>query len=299
MSLHRTMNRPMNRIDLAAGPIEYQDVGSGPVVVFVHGLFADGALWREVVPLLPARRCIVPTWPLGSHRLAMRPGADLSPPGVAALVADFLAALDLRDVTLVGNDSGGAVCQLVAARYPERIGRLVLTNCDAFELFPPPAFAYLTWAPRIPGLMTALAKLLHGVPRLRRLPLAWGALTVTPIAEDLLDAWSAPGARDPAIRRDAAAFMRGADPRLTIEAAEALGRFARPVRLVWGARDRFFPVALAERLAAAIPGARLDVVDGAATFLPLDRPDALAAAIRDDDAALARGPAPSAPRPTA
>src|SRR5687768_11003031 len=136
----------LQRIELASGPIEYRDVGSGPPVVFVHGLFTDGGLLRDVVPLLTAsRRCIVPTWPLGSHRLPMRTAVDLSPPAVAALVAELLVALDLRDVTLVGNDSGGAVSQLVAARHGERLGRLVLTNCDALEVFPPPGFAHLPW----------------------------------------------------------------------------------------------------------------------------------------------------------
>src|SRR5688500_18689891 len=128
----------MKEVRLKQGVVRYREVGSGPPLVFVHGLLVNGELWRKVVPLLSGSyRCIVPDWPLGSHAVALEPDAELSPVGVAALIADFLAALELKGVTLVGNDSGGALCQLVATRHPERLGRLVLTTCDAFEVFPP------------------------------------------------------------------------------------------------------------------------------------------------------------------
>ena len=104
----------------------------------MHGLLVDGRLWRKVTPLLEDRfRCIVPELPLGSHPEPLNPDADLSPRGWRAIVAGFLEGLDLRDVTLVGNDTGGAISQITAANHPERIGRLLLTNCDAFENFLP------------------------------------------------------------------------------------------------------------------------------------------------------------------
>ena len=128
----------MPEITLPQGTIHYRDTGEGPPVVFLHGLLVDGEVWRKVTPLLQgAARSIVPDLPLGSHRLAMKADADLSPAGVARLVGDLLAALDLEDVTLVGNDSGGAISQLVALDHGERVGRLVLTNCDCFDVFPP------------------------------------------------------------------------------------------------------------------------------------------------------------------
>src|SRR5438445_13019107 len=97
-------------IQLSAGPLRYVDRGSGPPVVFVHGLLVDGRLWRKVTPLLEGRvRCIVPDWPLGSHANPMNADADLTPRGVARLIDNFLEALELRDVTLVGNDTGGAI----------------------------------------------------------------------------------------------------------------------------------------------------------------------------------------------
>src|SRR5437868_4113845 len=127
------------QVATGAGTIHYRERGSGAPVVFVHGLLTNGDLWRDVVPPLAAhRRCIVPDWPLGSHTEAMGAHADLSTPGLAKLVAEVLTALDLEQVTLVGNDTGGAVCQLVAAHHPARLGGLVLASCDAFEVYPPP-----------------------------------------------------------------------------------------------------------------------------------------------------------------
>src|SRR5258708_9863123 len=127
----------MHTIELSAGTIEYEDTGdSGPIVVLLHGLAMDGSVWRHVVrELRTDHRCVIPTMPLGSHRRPMRADADLSPHGIARLQAEFLEALDLREVTLVGNDSG--LFQLTAGLYPERIARLVLTSCEAFENFPP------------------------------------------------------------------------------------------------------------------------------------------------------------------
>src|SRR5262245_35224014 len=124
-------------VELPMGTVRYREAGAGKPVVFVHGYLVDGRLWDSVVDELAAgHRCIAPDWPIGSQRVAMRPDADLSPPGVAATIASLLEALELEDVTLVGNDSGGAMSQVLVTTQPERIGRLVLTNCDTHEHFP-------------------------------------------------------------------------------------------------------------------------------------------------------------------
>src|SRR5436305_6781886 len=132
----------MSTIDISAGTIHYEATGpeDGRPVVFVHGYMMGSQLWRQVSVRLADRglRCIAPTWPLGAHPQPLRPGADRTIAGVARMVADVLAALDLEDVVLVGNDTGGVVTQLVAVHHPERLGALVLTSCDAFEHFPPP-----------------------------------------------------------------------------------------------------------------------------------------------------------------
>ena len=128
-------------VSLPAGTIRYREAGEGRPVVFVHGYLVDGRLWDGVVDRLSDRcRCIAPDWPIGAQKVAMQPDADLTPYGMAAIIDSFLEALDLKDVTLVGNDSGGAMSQVTATRHPERIGRLVLTNCDTHENFPPGPF---------------------------------------------------------------------------------------------------------------------------------------------------------------
>jgi pimeloyl-ACP methyl ester carboxylesterase len=264
------------------GSLAYLDLGprDAPVVVFVHGLLVDHRLWRPVADRLAAtHRVILPDWPMGAHRTAMDPGADLSPGGIAALVADLLERLDLRDVTLVGNDSGGGICQLVATRHPERLGRLVLTNCDAFEVFPPKEFAYLMWLGVIPGLSWVAAKSMRRFARLRRMERAFGALTREPIDDALLVSWLTPSAEQGPIRRDLRALIRGVTPTLLIDAAAALPRFGKPALLVWGTADRFFTIGLAERLAAALGGAPIERIEGARTFVAIDAPDRVAAAI--------------------
>src|SRR6266511_2824852 len=161
---------PESTATLPAGTIRYRDNGSGEPLLFVHGLLADATLWRKVMPLLePELRCIAPDWPLGSHRAAMDPSADLSPPGLAQIIADFIDELELETVTLVGNDTGGAICQLVATRHPERIGRLVLTPCDAYDNFLPPMFRPLQAIARIPGSIWPVAQSLRLTP-LRHAP---------------------------------------------------------------------------------------------------------------------------------
>ncbi|MCW2989014.1 MAG: alpha/beta hydrolase, partial [Solirubrobacterales bacterium] len=145
-------------IDLPAGRIRYREAGSGRPIVFVHGYLVDGRLWDGVVDRLSDRyRCIAPDWPIGAQQIAMKPDADLTPPGVAATIASFLQALDLEDVTIVGNDSGGAMSQVLVTRHPERIGRLVLTNCDTYENFPPGPFKAMPPIAKLPGGMSVLA----------------------------------------------------------------------------------------------------------------------------------------------
>src|SRR5437764_14844475 len=144
---------PMPEIQLSHGPIHYRDEGRGPVIVFIHGVLVDGRVWERLVPLLSSRaRCIVPDLPLGAHRRAMNPDADLSPPGLARLIAELLERLELEHVTLVGNDTGGALCQIAAADHPERLARLALITCGAFENFPPRSLAPAVQAlARVPG----------------------------------------------------------------------------------------------------------------------------------------------------
>jgi pimeloyl-ACP methyl ester carboxylesterase len=270
-------------VELSAGTVAYSESGppDGRPVVLIHGAFVDGTLWRKVVPGLDDTfRCIVPDLPLGSHRTPMREDADLTPPGLAALIAEFIEALGLEDVTLVGNDTGGALSQLVVTRHPERIGRLVLTPCDAYENFLPPAFRYLQVLARIPGGVASVAASMR-IPAMRRTPLAFGWLAKRPIPADVLAGWTASISSDRAIRRDAGKVLRGISNRYTLDAATKLRDFQGPTMLAWATEDKFFKPAFAERLAADIPGSRLEWIEDARTFVSEDQPERLAALIRE------------------
>jgi pimeloyl-ACP methyl ester carboxylesterase len=266
----------MEEVRLSQGTVRYRDEGSGDPIVFVHGFLVNGRLWERVVERLrDQHRCIAPDLPLGSHTLPMDEHADLSAPGVARLVAELLESLDLEDVTLVGNDSGGAISQIVATRHPQRIGRLVLTNCDLYENFPPKLFAYLKPAARIPGLLSGVAQTLRLAP-LRRSPLAFGVLTKSRIDSDLLESWVRPGIEDPRVRRDSRKFILDSSPEQTLRAAAELEGFERPTLFAWAPEDRWFPIADAERLAASMPDARVHRIDDSKTFVSIDQPERLA-----------------------
>jgi pimeloyl-ACP methyl ester carboxylesterase len=271
----------MPEVALRSGTVHYRQTGTGPTIVLIHGLFADSTHWDRVVSSLGRdRRVIVPDMPLGAHRLPMDADADLTPAGLARLIADFLAELGLDGVTLVGNDTGGALCQLVAADHPELIGRLVLTNCDAYRNFLPWAFRGLQLFPRLPGGMTILAKLPTPIGRALFRP-----LTARPMPAEQLDRWLRAPRGNPGVKRDLGKVLRGITNRETLRAIEALRRSAPPTLLVWGRRDLFFRPRYARRLAADIPGARLQWIDRARTFTPFDAPQELAAAIRGFDGA--------------
>jgi pimeloyl-ACP methyl ester carboxylesterase len=275
----------MPDVQLPQGTIQYRESGEGRPIVFAHGLLVDGRLWRKVTPLLEDRfRCIVPDLPLGSHRRPMNPDADLSPPGLAGIIAGFLEALDLQDVVLVANDTGGAISQITAARHPERIGSLLLTNCDAFENFLPPAFRGLQWAARVPATLTGIMQGMRFAP-LRRLPNAYGWLIKRDFDAAPTRDWVEPYLSDKGIRRDTVKVLRGIDPRYTIEAAETLRTFDRPALLAWAVEDRFFKVSFAEKLAATINGARLERIDDSYTFVSEDQPERLAELISSEASA--------------
>jgi len=283
------MTEPADRkeIDLPAGRIRYREAGNGKPVVFVHGYLVDGRLWDGVVDRLSDRcRCIAPDWPIGSQQVAMRPDADLTPYGIAATIASFLEALDLEDVTIVGNDSGGAMSQVLVTRHPERIGRLVLTNCDTHENFPPGPFKAMPPIARLPGGMAVLAAPFR-IGALARA--AFKPFSKKPIPPELIASWMEPGLHDPGVKRDVKKVTAGMNKRYTLEAAEKLKNSELPVLLTWAPGDRVFPIKYAERLAAETPNARIVEIPDSRTFVPLDQPQRLA-----EEIAAFAGPAAAA-----
>ena len=272
---------PVHEVELPGGRVTYRERGAGPPVVFVHGLLVNADLWRAVSPAVAQAgyRCIAPDWPLGSHRVAV-PGADLSPPGVAQLIANLLEKLDLRDVTVVANDTGGALVQLLMVNAPDRVGRVVLTSCDCFEWFFPPVFAFLPPLARVPGAIWALTQLLR-IRVLHRLPIAFGWVSKRPVPPEVVDSYLLPSRTDPAVRRDLTRFLRGVNKSHTLAAAAELPGFDKPVLLAWAEQDRLFPLKLAHRLEKLLPQATFVGVGDSYTFIPEDQPAVLTDLIVD------------------
>ena len=280
-------------VDLSAGRMRYRDSGGdGPPIVFVHGLLVDGRLWRKVTPPLETDfRCIAPDLPLGAHTIPVEDGTDLTPSGLARLVLEFIEKLDLRDVTLVGNDTGGALTQIaITEGSTDRIARVVLTPCDAFDNFLPPMFKGLQVLARVQPLLTAFVQPLRLRP-LRRLPIAFGWLTKRPNSDpDVEDAWVRAFFTRRGTRRDVARILRAIDTRYTNEAAEKLRSFDKPVLIAWATEDKVFPLEHAHKLAERLPDARVEEIPDSYSFVPEDQPERLAELIREFVSAGAGSP---------
>ena len=262
-------------LQLKGGPMRVFEAGTGEPIVFVHGALVNVNLWRKVVPRLsPDFHCITLDMPLGSHELPV-PDADLSAYGIADRIAEAIEALGLEEPTIVANDSGGGLTQIALGRHPELAGRVVLTSCDAYDNFPPTFFKVILAPTRFPSLTGPLFAPLR-IRALRSAPFAFGWLMQSKLEPEVGDSFMRPILTEKAIARDFARFMKGFDPKYTLEAIERLRSYDRPILIAWSREDRFFPPAHAERLASDIPGARLEWIDGAYTFSMLDQPERLA-----------------------
>jgi pimeloyl-ACP methyl ester carboxylesterase len=267
-------------IQIPHGRIRYREAGSGRPIVFLHGVLVDGRLWRKVAPALSAgHRVIVPDWPLGAHELPLADGADVSLPGLAQMVGDFVAALELDDVVLVANDTGGAVAQQTVVDHPERIGALVLTPCDSHGHFFPPVLRYLMVMSRLPGFGFTVAQTLR-IRFLRGLPIAFGWTSKRAMPDDVTEALLAPMRRHRHVRRDFRRLVGNVSPRYTQALLPRLREFDKPVLIAWAREDRLFPYAHAEDLAQRFPSARLEPVEDSYTFVPEDQPERLTELIR-------------------
>jgi pimeloyl-ACP methyl ester carboxylesterase len=259
--------------ELSHGTLHYRESGAGAPVVFLHGYLMGAGLWDPVVRLLDGEfRCLVPELPFGAHPAPMQPDADLTAAGLGRLVAGFLDALDLRDVTLVGNDSGVAIAQVVAARHPGRLAGLVLATGDAFDNFPPKPFRPLIAAARA-GALTPMIAMLKTRPG-RSLPNAYGWLTHGELPHDLIDEWVGAYFADKGVRRDLRRLTATlGDDEFMNQIATELAAFTKPALLAWAADDKFFPVEHARRLAAILPRAHLEVIADSRTWVMLDQPE--------------------------
>jgi pimeloyl-ACP methyl ester carboxylesterase len=291
----------MQTIDLPHGTVSYRAAGpqdaTTPPVVFVHGFLVNATLWTKTADALATAgvRSYAADWPLGSHTIALDAQADQSPRGIARQILSFIEALDLDDVTLVGNDTGGALCQFLLDSDASRIGRVVLTNCDTFTNFPPTAFDALFKAFHRPGVIRALMAPMRATA-IRHSPVGFGLLVNHPLDAVQTRAWIEPCLRDPAIRRDVARFAQKVDSRDLEIASNRLGNFAGSALLVWGAADRFFKLDYARRLCDVFADGRLVEIHGGRTFIPHDEPTRLAGEIAAFQPQLAGSPPRHPPR---
>jgi pimeloyl-ACP methyl ester carboxylesterase len=272
----------IKRVRVDGLDIEYSDTGTGPIVLFVHGVYVTGAVWNDVVAELgEGFRCIAPTWPLGAHNTSTD-GADLGAEAAARRIVHFMEALDLTEITVVANDTGGGLV-LASLGDPDlntsRIARLVLTNCDSYEHFPPGSFAQIV----------KLCRLSHAVGGAIVRLLATGpgqafflkAVCHTPPTKDRQREVFGAFATSAAARRDAVAVTASLDPALTLRATPAIEAFGPPVTLAWGTQDKLFPLDHARRLRDAFPNATLIEIPDCSAFVMLDAPGVLADAIRN------------------
>ncbi len=274
----------MPELELSAGRIEYEDTGGdGPAIVLLHGLMMDGSVWRHVVKELRSDyRCVLPTLPLGGHRHPMDPDADLSMRGIAGLVGELMERLDLHETTLAMSDWGGGQL-LVGSRWDERIGRLVVCSCEAFDNVPPKGAArLLPYLARVPGGIAA-AVMPFRFDRLRRLPMTYGPLSRRAVPREVMDRWFGPVVSSREIRRDLGKYVRSAAQgrRDLLAAVEALSAFERPALVVWAKEDRLMPREHGRRLAELLPQGRLVEIEDSYTLISEDQPAKLAAHMRE------------------
>ncbi|MBF6327759.1 alpha/beta fold hydrolase [Nocardia transvalensis] len=269
-------------VEVTAGRVHYVEQGEGPPVVLLHGLLMDHTVWDPVMGLLPSGfRYIRPVLPLGAHPEPMHAEADLSLRGQVELVAELLATLDLREVTLVHSDWGGALF-LTAYGLDERVSRLIILPCEVFDNFPPGLPGRMAvLAVRLPGGTTIALRQLR-IRALRRTPLLFGWMARSPLPDEMVRGWTEPGLRDRRIRRDLRKYGLSLPPdRELIAATEALQGFSGDALVLWSSAGKVMPREHGPRLAQLLPEGRLVEIDDAYVLSMIDQPAAVAKAMTD------------------
>lgn len=254
-----------------AGDIAYTEFGSGPVALFVHGLGTNGLLWRQVIEQLQdTSRCIAIDLPLHGGT----PGrADLSVTALAGVVADLCDGLGLTQVDLVGNDTGGAVAQIFAARHPDLIRSFTLTNCDCEGNFPPPEFTPVVELARQGQLAPGLAAIAGDPASWPTSPLGAGFEHPELVPDEVWRSYVTVLGATPECAREFERMVAALVPAEMDGVSEALRALEAPALLVWGTGDPNFGVKWAYQLRDTLPGAREVIeIDGAKLFFPEERP---------------------------
>jgi len=264
----------MKSVDVTAGTIEYREDGdpSGPPVVLLHGLLMNDAQWNLALPLLPSGfRYLLPILPMGGHRIPMRENADLTLPGMVDVVADFLDALDVADVTLVVTDWGGPLFLTDVGR-DKRVARLVICPSEAFDNFPPGFPGKVAWLASRNTLTVSLAMRQLKIGWLRRQWLMFGQMAKKPVPQDIVDEWLTAGLTDWRIRQDLVKYCRTKfDKADLIRATNRLAGFDGGVLVLWS-RNPVMPDDHATHL-ADLTGGTLRYIDDANVLVMLDQPE--------------------------
>ncbi len=263
----------MSSVKTASGTIAYAEQGQGPVALFVHGVLLNRHLWRhQLAELSDIRRCLAPDL-LAHGDTEIATGQDVSVTANATMLGEFLDALHIDQVDLVGNDSGGGIAQIFAARHPHRVRSLTLTNCDAHDNWPPPAFKPFLEMAAAGGLPKTLGAML-GDKTIYHSPQALGPAYEHPeqVTDETIDRYLEPHLRTPQRTRDLERFLAAFDPAHTVAVEAELRKLQAPTLIVWGTDDIYFDAKWADWLAATIPGTRRNIrFEGARIFFPEER----------------------------
>jgi pimeloyl-ACP methyl ester carboxylesterase len=262
------------------GTVGYREAGAGPVALFIHGVFVSGDLWGgQLEGLADLRRCVAVDL-LGHGASSCPPAEGMSLAAQAEMILAVLDGLGAEQADLVGNDSGGAIAQLVAARAPERVRSLTLTDCDTDTNLPPAAFAPFVEMART-GALKAMLPVVAADPAAGRDALASSLEHPEAISDADIAARLAPlGEPDRAAAIEA--MVASMDAEVLVGIRAELGRLRVPTLMVWGTADDFFDVSWARWLEQTIPGAvGVRLVEGGKLYHPLERPAELNAALRE------------------
>jgi pimeloyl-ACP methyl ester carboxylesterase len=270
-------------IETASGRISYVEAGSGPVALFVHGVLLNKHLWRhQLAGLSDIRRCIAVDL-LAHGDTEIKPNQDVSVTANAIMLREVLDALQIDQVDIVGNDSGGGIAQIFSALYPERVRSLTLTNCDTHDNWPPEAFKPFLDMAAAGGLSDTLNALLSD-KSIYRSPGALGPAYERPenISDTDIDIYLRPLVRSEQRTHDLRRFLAAFDHSHTMAIESRLRHLQAPTLIVWGTDDVYFPVNWAHWLAEAIPGAKPPVeLLGARIFFPEERAEVFNQLLRD------------------
>jgi len=263
----------MKTVELKCGRLEYLDTGEGEPLLLLHGLLTNSSNWdRVIADLSQYYRCIAPTLPLGAHHVPLTSTADLTPTGIASILDEFLNVLNVPRAVLVGNDTGGAYAQVFTAEYPDRVSALVLSSCDALEVFPPPQFSALQKSIDVP-LFTEVLSLVFRLRPLLNSRWILGLLSYKLTGSEIFDKYLKYFVRDQSVRLDFKKVVRALLPHYTQAAAAQLAHLRKPTLLLWASEDKLFPVSLAERLKKMLVDAQLVLVDESLSYIQVDQPE--------------------------